>query len=270
MNRLCYKAVNGRVVHKKRCCKLKQYKSNIEVYDKETVNNNLCKICFGTCFICMENKGWNSCSQHSICDECLKLYLTNTSTSKIICPCGENLIDPRSFSKECFDLWMLKHTNNFEIYSTKNVNLNEFENLLTEKCPSCNTAFFDFDGCLALNCACTANFCAFCFMIFEDSESCHKHVTECYWNSSKDLFCSISTWKKIRNIIRLKNKIKFYTKLLFYEGYMEFIYILSNTCVYNTIFENIMFYAISVVIMLPFILCYICKKLCMGVYYNLF
>ena len=268
MNRLCYKAVNGRVVHMKGCCKLKQYKSKIEVYDKETVNNNLCKICFDTCFICMENKGWNSCFQHSMCDECLKVYFINKNISNILCPCGENLMDPRSFSKECFDLWMFKHTNKFEMNTTKNQNLSEFENLLTEKCPSCSIAFYDFDGCLALNCACKAHFCAFCFMTFEDSESCHKHVVECFWNFNKDLFCSISTWKKIRNTIKKIKKIKFYKKLLFYEGYIEFMYILSKTCVYNNIFENIMFYAVSIVIMLPFILFYICKQFCMSVYSN--
>eukprot|EP00750_Incisomonas_marina_P031427 INCI8137.1.p1 GENE.INCI8137.1~~INCI8137.1.p1 ORF type:complete len:485 (-),score=72.90 INCI8137.1:34-1335(-) len=51
------------------------------------------------------------------------------------------------------------------------------ENLLTHKCPRCQKAFIDFDGCFALKCDCGAGFCAWCL------EDCgidaHSHVATC-------------------------------------------------------------------------------------------
>ena len=37
------------------------------------------------------------------------------------------------------------------------------ENILTNRCPRCKTAFLDFDGCFAVTCAaCGCGFCAWC------------------------------------------------------------------------------------------------------------
>lgn len=52
------------------------------------------------------------------------------------------------------------------------------ENILTLKCPSCQTAYYDFDGCCALTCGqCGAGICGWC------GEACgrdaHPHVAHC-------------------------------------------------------------------------------------------
>ena len=52
------------------------------------------------------------------------------------------------------------------------------EDILTLRCPRCETAFVDFDGCFALRChSCPCNFCAGCL---EDcGRDAHGHVTGC-------------------------------------------------------------------------------------------
>jgi len=54
------------------------------------------------------------------------------------------------------------------------------EDILTLKCPSCKTAFVDFDGCFALSCkSCPCRFCAGCLAPAKDGQECHRHVSAC-------------------------------------------------------------------------------------------
>ena len=55
--------------------------------------------------------------------------------------------------------------------------------ILTLRCPSCTTAFFDYDGCAALRCgACQATFCALCLTACDSSNATHRHVRTCDLN----------------------------------------------------------------------------------------
>ena len=50
--------------------------------------------------------------------------------------------------------------------------------ILTLKCPRCNQAYFDFDGCAALTCSsCGTCFCAWCGD--DAGRDGHNHVTSC-------------------------------------------------------------------------------------------
>eukprot|EP00467_Chlorarachnion_reptans_P023263 CAMPEP_0114531136 /NCGR_PEP_ID=MMETSP0109-20121206/25883_1 /TAXON_ID=29199 /ORGANISM="Chlorarachnion reptans, Strain CCCM449" /LENGTH=592 /DNA_ID=CAMNT_0001713937 /DNA_START=82 /DNA_END=1857 /DNA_ORIENTATION=+ len=61
-------------------------------------------------------------------------------------------------------------------------------------CPSCKTVYFDFDGCLAIQCeTCRKYFCGWCHhKAFENSTGCHNHVRECMYNLTPDgnFYCS--------------------------------------------------------------------------------
>ena len=50
--------------------------------------------------------------------------------------------------------------------------------ILTLKCPRCEAAFYDFDGCFALTCQrCSAGFCAYC--LNDCGNDAHQHVADC-------------------------------------------------------------------------------------------
>jgi serine/threonine protein kinase len=55
------------------------------------------------------------------------------------------------------------------------------QNILQTKCPSCEAAFYDFDGCFALKCgSCPMHFCGWCIEgCFQTSQDAHQHVAKC-------------------------------------------------------------------------------------------
>ena len=56
------------------------------------------------------------------------------------------------------------------------------ENILTLKCPNCNAAFLDFDGCLAVKCnKCPIFFCGTGCGFFGDDGLVHGHITGCLY-----------------------------------------------------------------------------------------
>lgn len=60
---------------------------------------------------------------------------------------------------------------------------NRLADVLTLRCPACQLAWHDFDGCFALQChsaACRVFFCGWCLAGFGgDDSACHAHVTRC-------------------------------------------------------------------------------------------
>jgi len=62
----------------------------------------------------------------------------------------------------------------------------ELEEIMTNKCPKCKSAWHDFEGCCALYCrtpGCDARFCGICNAgPFPDA---HPHVRECRWKTIK-------------------------------------------------------------------------------------
>lgn len=59
------------------------------------------------------------------------------------------------------------------------------EEVLTLRCPRCQAAFLDFEGCLALTCSrcsCNARFCGVCMRECGDETSAHAHIKVCTHN----------------------------------------------------------------------------------------
>ena len=51
------------------------------------------------------------------------------------------------------------------------------------QCPHCENAYFDFFGCMAIQCKrCEENFCAYCHQKTSSSRGAHKHVRKCLLN----------------------------------------------------------------------------------------
>lgn len=57
--------------------------------------------------------------------------------------------------------------------------------VLNLSCPNCERAYFDFSGCMAIQCeACKCNFCAYCHQKTADSRGAHEHVRTCLLNDT--------------------------------------------------------------------------------------
>lgn len=76
------------------------------------------------------------------------------------------------------------------------------ENILTLSCPTCDAAFFDFDGCAAVTCAsCGIEFCGLC--LDHASNNVRMHVFNCPRNSTKgNYFISSNEMLKIHAAVR--------------------------------------------------------------------
>jgi hypothetical protein len=59
--------------------------------------------------------------------------------------------------------------------------------ILNLACPHCKVVYFDFEGCMALQCtACKRFFCGYCHAQCTTSRGCHDHVRECDLNETMD------------------------------------------------------------------------------------
>lgn len=67
---------------------------------------------------------------------------------------------------------------NFAAHITRDI----AEDLITPRCPGCNSQVADFDGCCALLCQCGCNFCGWCLEPFKMASATHTHVRECAYN----------------------------------------------------------------------------------------
>eukprot|EP00930_Biecheleria_cincta_P086782 TRINITY_DN76027_c0_g1_i1.p1 TRINITY_DN76027_c0_g1~~TRINITY_DN76027_c0_g1_i1.p1 ORF type:complete len:793 (-),score=121.21 TRINITY_DN76027_c0_g1_i1:345-2723(-) len=88
------------------------------------------------------------------------------------------------------------------------------ENILTNKCPRCGQAFYDFEACSALKCkrpGCKCAFCAFCFK--DCGRDAHKHVGSCPLNPSGELFVTPATWSNKLRTLKIQ-KLKDYLDTL--------------------------------------------------------
>jgi hypothetical protein len=91
---------------------------------------------------------------------------------------------------------------------------NIIDNCITLKCPRCQQAFIDFDGCFALTCSNKTCNCAFCAYCLEDcGRDAHRHVANCELNRSKNVFNTQQVFKEVQKK-RQKELINNYLKML--------------------------------------------------------
>jgi len=142
------------------------------------------------------------------CQECLLHYFENLInendiTGIITCPCGcggditqnykikqnKPLQSKQYILKQKHKEFIKSKPNKITLKNIKNTqDLQHYVNdeILTQKCPKCKTAFGDFDGCCALNCvSCKTNFCAYCRHVSLFTHQNHDHVTQCRFAQNK-------------------------------------------------------------------------------------
>eukprot|EP00927_Polykrikos_kofoidii_P025754 TRINITY_DN23079_c0_g1_i1.p1 TRINITY_DN23079_c0_g1~~TRINITY_DN23079_c0_g1_i1.p1 ORF type:complete len:1105 (+),score=171.44 TRINITY_DN23079_c0_g1_i1:479-3316(+) len=77
------------------------------------------------------------------------------------------------------------------------------EEILTLKCPRCEQAFCDFDGCLALTCSrCSCRFCGWCLK--DCGKDAHRHVRTCPEKRGKDPF--FATMVEFKEAVKLRQR----------------------------------------------------------------
>jgi HrpA-like RNA helicase len=87
------------------------------------------------------------------------------------------------------------------------------DNILTLRCPSCQAAFLDFNGCCAVECGCCKKyFCGYCLNPDQNSSTSHAHVIQCKKNSRRDYFCSQSELDKIHRFARIGQLRSYFEK----------------------------------------------------------
>lgn len=93
------------------------------------------------------------------------------------------------------------------------------EEVLTLKCPRCNQAFHDFDGCFALTCSnthCRAGFCAWC--LYDCGADAHSHVTTCSEHSTGSVHGTYDAFL----VHHRKRKVKL-TKIMIEDAHLNAI-----------------------------------------------
>lgn len=70
--------------------------------------------------------------------------------------------------------------------------------LVNTRCPACNGVIYDFNGCYALRCQCSAALCGFCLAVDPSGDS-HAHVRGCSKNPKKnEYFAPVAVWEALR------------------------------------------------------------------------
>ena len=84
------------------------------------------------------------------------------------------------FEKYATDSDVLKYEAQREVLAIRNTILNLC-------CPHCKTAYFEFTGCMALQCqTCKGNFCGYCHKPCATSGGTHEHVRQCLLNETSN------------------------------------------------------------------------------------
>ena len=84
--------------------------------------------------------------------------------------------------------------------------------ILNLACPHCDTVYFDFEGCMALQCSsCRKHFCGYCHKKTENSRSCHDHVRECDMNqtTNRSYYANTNQVKEAQSRYRMKQLRRF-------------------------------------------------------------
>ena len=73
------------------------------------------------------------------------------------------------------------------LLEAKNLAREARNTVLNLRCPHCEAAYFEFAGCMAIQCErCEGNFCAYCHQKTASSRGAHDHVRQCLLNETAD------------------------------------------------------------------------------------
>ncbi len=152
------------------------------------------------CLICRDPCMRDQC--HGVCEGCTRSYVDTllqnpTWNGEVTCPCGSG--QRLAVSKKMTE-YMASMTGVQQPLYKRCIIEKTLEEITTLRCPHCHAAFFDFEGCCAIQCRCGEYFCALCFEKNENRDDSHQHVANCRLNPCKgDYYVSTESWHKIMN-----------------------------------------------------------------------
>ena len=246
-----YAVNNSRCVHAGAVCRRARVNNATPVrFDPSRMRK--CKFCcedVTECYCCLEEYAHSitaKCGSHSMCNDCVErnievLRENSEWNCKVTCPCGSEF-DHKLFnkrSKEMIDKYKLDKATRTDSHRRFHYDV-IVENILTLKCPKCDKAFVDFDGCLALQCNCGTYFCGKCMEEFDSNRDAHNHVLVChgnYYMSKNEWERHIATFKVCR-IFRYILRTVEETKSVLY-GYSLWYMILPHCVTFNKWFVYI-------------------------------
>jgi hypothetical protein len=126
--------------------------------------------------------------------------------------CKSFMIEKDSVNKTC-------NNNNGKVEML----IDEVMDILSTKCPNCNTVFCDFDGCSCVTCKnCKHQFCAFCFEYSnKDGYTSHKHVRNCKKNPSASEYAKPKVFDCSAFNYRVEQIYKFFNNRRYFNYYND-------------------------------------------------
>ena len=192
-----YKSSRGRLWHSHPSCTSLRRAASTLATGRPPFCASLCTRCFAPCLVCQTAGGHPiGCdASHSICDDCLKDCIQgNGAPTNLSCPCGGGGELP--LHSEHVRTWIQMLTCEHKNEGGDNVEAD----ILTDRCPECGAAFYDFDACLALVChRCKSVFCALCDATCDSMTDGHAHVAACTMNPNRpSYYMNFSDWQALR------------------------------------------------------------------------
>ena len=173
----------------------KKYEGMKDMYKKE-VRSLLTKVEFVYCVSCddCETKNILCSNGHANCKDCIMRGIESYVSDQNICTKVPACLKCLTPFEDCqlsgiidAELWgkFVGERTRMDTISDHNIDLNDESETFTIKRPCCKKKMVDFEGCAALKCEYCENtyYCAFCFEIFKESATCHRHVSSCRYNT---------------------------------------------------------------------------------------
>ena len=158
---------------------------------------------------------------HAVCESCVVDHVNQLAQdptwdgATVLCPCGSGTPMGTLPSAAQNAVAMYSRPSNASHKTFRRCAIEELvDQVVTAHCPACGVAFFDFDGCCAVQCRCRAHFCALCLQQSPSSRQCHDHVQMCRYNPTCDIFLSqqqyqyarrrARSWTIVRRLVELR------------------------------------------------------------------
>jgi hypothetical protein len=150
---------------------------------------NECLICTDT--VPVQRRAKTRC--HTVCETCMRTHVAVLHENpqwdgSVRCPCGSS------------DHVMYTVVRKRAEERQRPANL--VDNALTLRCPHCDGAFAEFDGCAAVYCRCGQFFCALCLKACSSNKDAHDHVLTCPRNPGNGFYVKHEEWLDLMHALR--------------------------------------------------------------------
>lgn len=201
-----YGLPGSRVVHIDPLCTRARHRGRLPEL-QGAGHRRMCKHCGRgeRCLICADELARGvgvATGCHTVCNDCLFRHVEILRTNpqwdgSVWCPCGggqRRVARLPASVRQIVSTWRAASTRESSACPLQRA----IEDVLTLKCPHCDAAFVDFEGCVAVRCRCDKFFCALCFEAYDTNDDVHKHVQICPMNPNQgDYYVELAMWHEL-------------------------------------------------------------------------